>query len=142
MHKPIGTYQEVDTVGKSQIDLIIQVYNGALQALAAGRTAYEASDNRTGYEQLEKARKMVVHLYTTLDFDRGAEVAGNLGKLYVYILSQIDAIEATKSVSALNSCVAVLTDLRDGWQALKAQQPARRPDVVSVARADTVEISA
>lgn len=68
VNEHVNTYRQVDTVGKSQIDLILQVYNGTLQAFANGRDRYAQQDFEQGYQYLEEARKFVVHLYTTLDF--------------------------------------------------------------------------
>lgn len=127
MNGQLNTYRQIDTSGKSQIDLLLQVYTGALQALAAGREAYANQDNQIGYEQLEKARKFIVHLYTTLDFEQGGEVAANLGNLYAFAMNQIDLIQGTKNLAALDSCMTVLQNLRQGWDDLKRQSKPQKP---------------
>lgn len=129
MNGQLNTYRQVDTSGKSQIDLILQVYTGAVQAFAAGRQHYAAQDNQKGHEQLEKARKFIVHLYTTLDFEQGGEVADNLGKLYAFVMSQIDMIQATKDLKVLDSCMTVLQNLRQGWEDLKQQSKLQKPAI-------------
>src|SRR5512137_2901152 len=99
MKKKITTYQQADTEGKSQLELVIKVFDGALQSLTAAKAAYAEEDYQIGYRELEKARRFVVHLYSTLDFVKGGEIADRLGKLYVFVMSEIDLIEATKDTT-------------------------------------------
>lgn len=127
MNGQLNTYRQIDTTGKSQIDLILQVYTGALQAFASGHECYEKQDFRNGYEHLEKARKFIVHLYTTLDFEQGGEVADNLGKLYAFVMNEIDLIQATKDLKHLDSCITVLQNLKQGWEDLKGQTKQQKP---------------
>lgn len=129
MNEQIKTYRQVDTVGKSQIDLIVQVYSGALQALSAGRDRYVAGDLNAGYEQIEKARKFMIHLYTTLDFEQGGEIAQNLGKLYVFLTSELDVIEATKDVGKIDACIRIIDNLRQGWKQLRREGKAAKAPV-------------
>jgi flagellar protein FliS len=127
LNQSADSYRVQDTHGKSQLDLIIQVYNGAIAAYRAAAECYRNEDYETGYEQMEKGKNFVVHLYTTLDSDKGGGVAENLGKLYSFIVSQTDVVEATKDLSEIDDIITVLTDLREGWSALKQQEPKNAP---------------
>jgi len=117
----IGEYQKNDTLGKSQLDLIIKVYDGAINSFTSARDFYEKKDPRNGYEQLEKVRKFLTHLYTTLDFERGGDIAVKLSQLYVFILTQLDIIEATKDLKKIDDNIRILSNLRSGWTGLKEQ---------------------
>lgn len=121
----ISEYQKSDTLGKSQLDLIIKVYDGAINSFRAARDYYEKKEAPQGYEQLEKARKFLTHLYTTLDFERGGEVAINLSRLYVFVLTQLDVIQATKDLKKIDDNIKILNNLRSGWAGLKEQGPER-----------------
>jgi len=116
------TYRVQDTHGKSQLDLIIQVYDGAIAAYRAAAECYRKEDYQAGYRQIEKGKNFVVHLYTTLDNDQGGQVADNLAKLYSFIVAQTSVVEATKDLSEIDDIITVLTNLRDGWSALKQQE--------------------
>ncbi|PWB71592.1 hypothetical protein C3F09_07670 [candidate division GN15 bacterium] len=119
MKKKLSTYQQVDTEGKSQLELVIKVFDGALQALSTASAAYAEEDYQAGYRDLEKVRRFVVHLYSTLDFVKGGDVADRLGKLYVHLMSEIDLIEGTKNRARIDSCAKVLRNLREGWVGLR-----------------------
>lgn len=122
MDGSLKSYEAVDTLGKSQLELVIKVYDGALNSLRAGAECYKSEKLQEGYEHLEKAKTFVVHLYTTLDIEQGGEVAANLSKLYSFVVSQINIIEATKDLSILDDIIDVLANLRSGWLELKQQE--------------------
>lgn len=132
----LNTYRAVETSSKSQLDLILQVYDGALAAFRQAVTHYQNQDSKQGYEQLEKAKKFITHLYTTLNAEEGGEIAANLGKVYAYLITQISLAEATKDLTVIDDNINILGELRLGWQGLKEQdlekqtetaQPTARP---------------
>jgi flagellar protein FliS len=128
MDGKIAAYRHADTMGKSQVDLILMVYDGALKALKAAAKHYRDDDNDAGFEQIQHAKRFVTHLYTTLDVKKGGEVAENLSKMYVWALSQLCVVEATKELEQLDSVVKVLDNLRSGWADLKEQQGSTAPE--------------
>lgn len=118
----LNQYRTTTTLGKTQLDLILQVYDGAIAAFRSAADSYRAEKLQAGYEQLERARKFLVHLYTTLDHEQGGDVADNLARLYTYVISQIDSAQATKDLTLIESNIKILDNLRDGWKQLKAHE--------------------
>lgn len=129
MDGSLKSYEAVDTLGKSQLELVIKVYDGALNSMRAGAESYKKEEFQAGYEHLEKAKTFVVHLYTTLDLEKGGDVAANLSKLYSFVVSQIDVIEGTKDLSILDDIISVLANLKSGWSELKQQEAKMAPQL-------------
>ncbi len=121
MKKNLQSYRTADTLGKSQLDLILQVYDGALNSFAGARAHYEKEEYNAGYEELEKVKRFLTHLYTTLNPDEGGEVAENLGKLYAFLVNQIQVVQATKELKLIDDSIQILKNLRGGWEELKGQ---------------------
>lgn len=115
------TYRIQETHGKSQLELILKVYDGALAAYRAARECYCREDYTAGYAEMEKGKKFVVHLHTTLDAERGGEVAENLGRLYSFVVAETSVVEATKDLSEIDDIITVLMNLREGWSSLEQQ---------------------
>lgn len=124
MDSKLSAYRTAAISGQSQIDLLLTVYDGAIGAFRAARQFYDDGDLEAGYEQLQKARRFVTHLYTTLDPDRGGEVAVNLGKLYAFVINQISVAEATKDLAVIDDNITILSNVRAGWAELKQQENA------------------
>jgi flagellar protein FliS len=123
MSAKLDTYKLADTSGKSQLELLIQVYDGAIRSFTEARRCYGAEEAAQGYEHMEQARRFITHLYTTLDFERGGDIAQNLSKLYVHLLNEISVIEAAKDLGQIDDNVRVLTNLREGWVGIRPAAP-------------------
>ncbi|RKX26484.1 MAG: hypothetical protein DRP45_03445 [Candidatus Zixiibacteriota bacterium] len=119
MDAQLGTYAKIDTLGMSQLELILKVYDGAMKAFTAARDHYRNERLQDGYDELEKGKRFITHLYTTLDFEQGGEVARNLGKMYAFIVNEIDVIAGTKSQERLESILTMLGNMRAGWSVLR-----------------------
>lgn len=122
MEGKLTAYQKVDTLGKSQLDLVIQVYDGAISAFQAAAESYQRADDSAGRRHLEKANRFMTHLYTTLDAEKGGQVAEQLGKLYAFVISQTNILQATKDLRQIDDNITILKNLRDGWVELKKKQ--------------------
>ncbi len=118
MDKRLFTYRKMDTAGKTMPRLLVEVYDGTVKFLRQAKDAYQKGDNNAGFESLEKVRTVMVHLYTTLDNDKGGEIAEKLGHLYAFIIGQIDLIEATKDEKVIDNCIEILNNIREGWEQL------------------------
>ena len=121
MDDKVKAYQTTDTLGKSQLDLIIKVYDGAIAAYKKASKAFEKEDNTQGREQLEKAKKFVTHLYTTLDMEKGGDIAKQLSDLYSFVVNQTNIVDATKDLKEIDDIIGILDNLRQGWVELKQQ---------------------
>lgn len=122
MQEKVNLYQKVNTLGNSQLNLIIQVYDGAISSFKKAADAFGQDDMAAGREHLEKAKRFVTHLYTTLDMEKGQEISEKLSKLYAFIINQTIIVEATKDIKQLDDNIAILNNLRLGWIGLKQQQ--------------------
>ncbi len=119
MNKGFNTYKENSTMGMSQLDLILTVYRGAIKFIEQAKVEFEAERLTEGRTACEKARKCIVHLYTTLDMEKGEDIAEKLGQLYAFMIEQLDLAVASKSLDLLDSVIALLTTIKEGWDGLK-----------------------
>ncbi len=119
MENGLSAYNRADTMGKSQLDLILQVYDGAIKTYTQARNFYSEGDVEQGFASLEKAQRFVTHLFTTLDHEHGGEVAENLGRMYAYIINETEGIKGTKDTTKLDAIVQMLANIRSGWAGLR-----------------------
>ena len=122
MDGSLKTYLTVNTEGKSQVELVLQVYDGAIKEYRQAIEFIKQEDHLKVRDTLDKAKKFVVHLYTTLDPENGGEVAENLSKLYTYVICQTEVATATKDIQIVDDIVTILGNLRDGWNDLAEQE--------------------
>ena len=119
MNKKIMNYQAADTLGRSSVELVVKVYDGAISSLKQAAEAYTSNDFARGYELIEKAKRFIVHLYTTLDEDKGQDIARNLSQLYAYVIEKMNIVQATKDLDIIEESISVLSNVRMGWEQLE-----------------------
>lgn len=133
MKNNISEYQKVNTLGKSQIDLIIQVYDNAVLNFQKTKDHFSNNELENGHKCLDKAKKILTHLYTTLDMEKGGDISTQLSKLYAFIINQINIIEATKDISQIDDIITIMDNLRQGWCGIKEQQTKEKPETSIIA---------
>lgn len=115
MNRKIKDYLTVDTLGKSGIELVVKVYDGAISNLREAAESYKKDDSGAGYDCLEKGKKFIVHLYSTLDEAKGGDIADKLARLYAFVIENINRAQATKELSLIEDSVVILNNIREGW---------------------------
>lgn len=125
MDAGIKNYLTVDTLGKSKLELVVRVYDGAVQNLQMALDAYGQEKWQIGYDYLEKAKKFMVHLYTTLDEEKGGDIANKLAQLYAFIIEQINFVQATKELSKIEDSKTALNNIREAWVQLAEKEKNR-----------------
>ena len=118
MSSGIGSYQKTSILGKSPLELLLLVYNGAIEAFKKAEDAFERDDKERGKKSLARARKFVTHLYATLDTKSGGEVAERLGQLYVFIIEQIQIACATSDKTLCANMREILENVKAGWDGI------------------------
>ncbi len=123
MKKGYDTYKEINTLGMSQLDLILTVYRGAINFLEKARRDFADGNANDGHQACERARRCIVHLYTTLDMEKGGAIAAQLGQLYAFMIEQLDLAAAQRSGDLLVHIIDILGNIKEGWESLKEADP-------------------
>ncbi len=105
--------------------LIVRLYDGALQRIAAARGCIGNGLVAEKCELLTRAIAIVGELRGSLDLVRGGTVAAHLDDLYDYVTRRLLHANATGEVGALDEVTALLRELRAAWTAVAAV-PARQ----------------
>lgn len=115
-------------MGLSQVDLIVTVYRGTAAYLRQAAENFKEQQPEAARGLCDRARSCLVHLYTTLDMDKGGIIADRLGRLYAYMIEQLDLAAAGGDANALEQIAALLDTIKEGWEGIKAPQPSGGED--------------
>jgi len=116
MRHGLADYQKNQVAGMSQKDLILLLHNGALKFLDQARDDLAKDDIEGFADRVERIHRIIHHLYTTLDFEAGGEIAERLGALYSFIISQLYIVNSTRSETIIDDVREVIANLKEGWQ--------------------------
>ncbi len=118
MNNALANYQKNQVAGMSQKDMIVLLYSGAIKFLDQANEELD-KDNTEGFaDKVERVHRIVYHLYTTLDFDEGGEIAEKLGSLYSFVIGQLYILNSTRNPGIISDLREILSNLKEGWQSL------------------------
>ena len=108
-------YQVNEISTSSQSQLILMMYDGALQAVDRAMVCMTKKDVAGQSKHILKAQDIINELSLALDMKQGGPVAQTLEQLYQFVLNQLIQANITSDTMYLESIIKVLTPLRDAW---------------------------
>lgn len=118
----VDSYRRAAVESSSPVQLVVMLYDGALRFCAEARGALLRRDVAAKGKALSRVIAIVGELQATLDLERGGEVAQSLHHLYSFLTDRLLAASFNQSVEPLDEAIRVLTNLREGWAGVSAQQ--------------------
>jgi flagellar protein FliS len=119
----LHSYQINDISTSSQGQLILMMYDGALQAVNQSIQCMGQKDIAGQSKHILKAQDIINELSLALDMKLGGEVAKTLEQLYQFVLNQLLQANITSDTMYLESIIKVLTPLRDAWSRINESTP-------------------
>jgi flagellar protein FliS len=114
-------YRRTQVMGMSQSQLVVMLYQGAIRYLREAIDQIRAGRFDQSWQKFDQARRIVVHLYGTLD-PAGGELTTKLSALYAFVIDQITIANARRELESAESCIQILSNLKEGWEQLAAQE--------------------
>lgn len=99
----------------SQQELIVMAYDGIIRFLRLARVHMEAREYEPKHINLCKARAVIEELSSTLNMEKGGQIAQNLWNLYIYFMQKITEANFTNNSQCLDDIIPAIEELREGW---------------------------
>lgn len=116
------TYIEVRVDSADPVGLIRLLYQGALGAIRDARRSLAAGEIAERSRSISKAFEILTELTSSLDYERGGEIAVRLARLYDYMQRRLLEANAQQADEPLAEVLGLLTTLAEAWQSI--QEPA------------------
>lgn len=115
----VNNYQKTAVETADPLQLIILCYDTAVRDLNEARHLHETSRMDEAYAKIRHAQDIITELLVGLDYERGGEIATNLGKLYNFILRQLIGINSRQDTSIYGHLVKILSELQGAWEEVR-----------------------
>jgi flagellar secretion chaperone FliS len=115
-------YEQTQVVTSSGIQLIVLLYDAAIQSIEVARREIQAQNIREKARFIGRAIAIVGELNSVLDHERGGDIARSLRRLYDYMLMELVEANARNNEQRLAGPLRCLTTLREAWREVAAQQ--------------------
>ena len=108
----------------SSLELIVIIYEAAVQFLMEARQGMEAGNVEKKTNAVNRASRCISELQTSLNMDQGGAVAQNLAKLYDYCQWKLMTAHQNNSLEGLDEVLKVIRGLLASWNQLSKTRPA------------------
>jgi flagellar protein FliS len=134
-------YDEHEVLERDPIELVCLLYGKAIEKLSLARTLAGDEQIRERNTAIARASEIVIELQSSLDAEKGGEIALNLARLYEYVQQRLATGLAERSDEALAEAGQLLETLAEGWKDAAADlksPPAAEPETAGAGRTWTV----
>ncbi|MCS7300829.1 MAG: flagellar export chaperone FliS [Fimbriimonadales bacterium] len=118
-------YLETAVETASPARLIVMLYDGAIRFIHEAAYAMRQRDYETQNAKLLRAQKILAELISSLDFEKGGDIAENLFRLYTYMYNQLVEANIHDKVELLEHVSSLLSDLREAWDTIATEAEAQ-----------------
>lgn len=120
--KMLAQYQrtKVETAGK--LELVIMCYEKILQALHEAKAFIAAKEYEKKARKLQLALDIIHGLQTSLNFEKGGQIAKNLDSIYSYVTRRLLQGDIQKDIPIYDECIRILSELKEAWDKIAGGQ--------------------
>src|SRR5690554_3825034 len=116
-----GTSREAEVADASPHRLIQILMEVLLGRLMATKGAIERKDALAKTQMATRAQAIITELRTSLDFEKGQEVAVTLNSLYDYMGRRLMQAIAADSTVMIDEVVSLMRPVKEGWDAIQQE---------------------
>jgi flagellar protein FliS len=120
MSRGLNSYRQTQVQSRTPLELVVMLYDGALQSLSKARAAIEQRDIPARRDALSRALAIISELQSTLNLADGGAVAASLDELYTYTCRRMLDAAMKNDVAPLDEVHRLLEPLRDAWRTIAA----------------------
>lgn len=114
----ISAYQENAVSTQSKGRLIVMLYDGAIKFMRLAIVEMEKKNYEAKGRYLNKALDIINELNVILDMDAGGEIAGNLRKLYIFMINRLSQANIKCDPQMVRDVIKLMEELNRGWKAI------------------------
>lgn len=120
-------YRELQVLSASPARLTVLLFEHLEVLLRRAQTAIRNDQIEQRVENLGKAREILCELLSTLDIDRGGDIAIDLSMLYGFLLSELVDVGMRRDVVRLGRLIGIVNTLSSAFDSATKQleEPAR-----------------
>ncbi len=113
---PYQAYTDGSIFSESPMNLVVALYEGALDATRQAESAVRARDIPGRTKAINKAISILTELLVSLDLERGGEIAQNLKRLYPYMQQRLLHAHIKQVAEPIVEVSNLLATLLEGWR--------------------------
>jgi len=127
-------YQDSAVRGATPMELVILLYDSAIEDMRRALTAMNKSDIEARGNEISHALIVLQQLQGTLDFERGGSAARQFEQFYNLVRAKLLEAQMRGSTELMQQQIRYMSEVRDCWaQARRMLEPGPNTAAASVA---------
>ncbi len=114
----ITAYQDNAVTTQSKGRLIVMLYDGAIRFSRLAIKEIENNNYEAKGRYINKAIDILNELNVVLDMDAGGEIAGNLRKLYIFMINRLSQGNIESDPQLIRDVIKLMEELNSSWKAI------------------------
>ncbi len=123
-NKGLHAYRTTEVASRTPLELVVMLYDGAIRFIGVARDAIGRGDIQGRSTAISRALAIISELQSTLDVQRGGDMAASLDDMYRYLTERLMAATLKNDVAPLDESRRLLETLRDAWHTIAVNPPA------------------
>jgi flagellar secretion chaperone FliS len=112
-------YQDSAVRGATPIELVVMLYDSAIEDMRRALAAMQKSDIEARTAQVQHALIVLQQLQGTLDFERGGTAARQFEQFYNLVRAKLLEAQMRVSPELMQQQIRFMSEVRDCWQQAK-----------------------
>lgn len=121
MYQIQQAYLESEILQADPLRLVQLLYRGAIEAVGKARIHVQRGEIKARSAQIIKAMEILAELASSVDLERGGDLARNLVRLYDYMTAQLQTANSQQAEAPLAEVEKLLNTLLEGWEQIAPQ---------------------
>lgn len=106
----------------SQHQMILMLYNGAIESLGRVQAAIQNDDKVTKNKSVRSTLDIIGYLRGILSQDGANKTSRNLSALYEYMVGRLSRANVQNDAEAVREVSKLMSELKAGWEAIPENQ--------------------
>lgn len=130
-YHPWNSYRQIATQTAPPGQLVLMLYEGAVNFLNRALTGFGKEDPAESFETINnnivRTQEILNELNASLNIEEGGELAVHLRRLYLYLDWRLSQSNIAKEAAGIHEAIRRITVLRDAWAAMLSGQRQAAP---------------
>jgi len=118
---PLDAYMKNSVQTASPLQQVILLYERAIVAMKAAKEDIENKNIPSKVSNITKASDIIRALDSSLDFEKGGDIAKNLHSIYDFLSYSLIQVNLKNDTQLLNDLIEIMENLKEGWEGIQSK---------------------
>jgi len=117
--KAVEEYRRRAIQTASPVELISMLYEALIHHCESALRCMQEKNLEGQHSHLAKAQRILSELMSSLELQKGAEIANNLFKIYAFCMRELSEANIKDDARKVITCIDLLKELQEAWREVR-----------------------